>query len=90
MQVSLCIVPCLPSVFALRIDMRIRAEPGLRGTTGGVLWQLTGGVSFGLLPWWCARHWYLPATEDFDDAHGATATGARFAQGEWDDLGIGC
>ena len=41
-----------------------------------------------MLPWWCARHWYLPATEDFDDAHGATAAGAGFAQGEWDDLGL--
>ncbi|WP_363302259.1 hypothetical protein [uncultured Roseovarius sp.] len=37
----------------------------------------------------------LPATsvfgpaEDLDDAPGAVATGARFAQGEWDDLGVG-
>lgn len=89
MLASLCILPCLPLFFALRSDERIRAEPGLRGATGGVLWQLTGGVSCGLLPWWCARHWYLPATEDFDDAHVATAAGAWFAQGKRDDLGVG-
>ncbi len=47
---------------------------------------MIGGVSCGLLPWWCARHWFLPATEDLDDAHGAAATGARFAQGERGNL----
>ena len=46
-------------------------------------------VSCGLLPGRCARHRFLPAAEDLDDAHWATATGARFAQSEWDDLGFG-
>jgi hypothetical protein len=40
-----------PSVFVLRIDMRIWAEPGLRGAGGGVVWDMTGGVSCRLLPW---------------------------------------
>lgn len=30
----------------------------------------------------------LPAPEDFDDAHGAAAAGARLTQGEWDDFGF--
>ena len=39
-------------------------------------------ASCGLPPWWCARHRYLTAPEDFDDAHGAAAERAWFAQGE--------
>ena len=69
--------------------MRIRAEPGLRGAAGGVVRDMTGGVSCRLLPWWRARHRFLATAEDLDDAHGAAAAGAWFAQGEWDDLGVG-
>ena len=42
-----------------------------------------------LLPRWGARHRFLAAPEDLDDAHGSAATGTWFAQGEWDDLGMG-
>ena len=65
----------------------VRAGPA--GGTGGIVWHLTGGVSCGLLPGRCSRRRFLPAAEDLDDAHWATATGARFAQSEWDDLGFG-
>lgn len=65
----------------------VRAGPA--GGTGGIVWPLTGGVSCGLLPGRCAQRRFLPAAEDLDDAHWATATGARFARSEWDDLGFG-
>ncbi len=43
----------------------------------------------GLLHWWRARHRF-PATAEYpDDAHGAAAAGALFAQGERSDLGFG-
>ncbi len=45
-------------------------------------------MSCGLLPRWGARHWFLPAPEALDYAHGAAAAGARFAQGERGDLGL--
>jgi hypothetical protein len=41
-----------------------------------------GASSCGLLPRWCARHRFLAAPEDLDDAHGAAAAGAWLAQGE--------
>jgi hypothetical protein len=43
-------------------------------------------MSCGLLPWWRARHRFLPTAEDLDDAHGPAATGAWLTQGEWGDL----
>ncbi len=47
------------------------------GAGGGVVWYLTGGMSCGgLPPRRCARHRFLPAAEDLDDAHCAAATGA--------------
>ena len=49
---------------------------------------MTGDVSCGLLPWWCAGHWFLTALEDLDDPHCATAAGAWFAQCKRDDLGL--
>ena len=51
------------------------------GATGGVLWRMAGDMSCGLLPRWCARHRFLPAPKDLDDAHWAAAAGARLAQG---------
>jgi len=42
--------------------------------------------SCGLLPWWRARHWFLPATEDLDDAHGPVAAWAGFTQRERGDV----
>ncbi len=77
------------SYFAPKTAGRSLTYPELPWAAGSVLWHLTGGVSCGLLPWWRARHWLLPATEDLDDAHPAAATGARFAQGKRDDLGVG-
>jgi hypothetical protein len=65
------------------------SRPGLPWAVGGGLWHLTGGVSCRLLRWWHARHRFLATAEDIDDPHGATATGAWFAQGVWDDLGVG-
>ena len=43
-----------------------------------------------MLPRWCARHGFLTAPKDLDDAHRAAAAGAWFAQGERDDLGCRC
>lgn len=43
---------------------------------------VTGISPCGLLPGWCARHRFLAAAEDFDDAHRATAAWARFTWGE--------
>jgi hypothetical protein len=50
---------------------------------------MTGDTSCGLLPRWRARHRYLPALEDLDDAHGPAAAGTWLAQGERSDLGRG-
>ena len=54
--------------------------------TGVVFVAVTGVSSCGLLPWWCARHRFLPAAKDLDDAHGAAAAGAWFAQCECGDV----
>jgi hypothetical protein len=48
----------------------------------------TGTSSWGLLPRWGARHWFLAATEDLDDAHRTAPARAWFTQGERDDLGL--
>ena len=66
------------------------AQPVWAGSAGQpvALSGMTGDVSCGLLPRRCARHRFLPAAEDLDDAHGAAAAGAWFAQGEWGDLGL--
>ena len=79
--IAACVAP--------KMDRHTLFGPGLRGATGGVLWRMTGDMSCGLLPRWCARHRFLPAPKDLDDAHWAAAAGARFAQGERDDLGLG-
>ena len=47
---------------------------------------MTGGRSCGLLPWWRARHRFLPATEYLDDAHGSAAAWAGFTQRERGDV----
>ena len=51
---------------------------------------MTGDMSCCLLSRWGTRHRFLPAPEDLNDTHGAAATRARFAQGELDDLDVGC
>ena len=43
-------------------------------------------MSCGLLPWRRARHRFLPAAEDLDDAHGSAATGTWFTQRERGNL----
>jgi len=78
----------LPPRDALETIEHTPFGPGLRTVAGGAPQWMTGDMSYGLLPRWGARHWFLPAAEDLDDTHGATATGARLAQGEWDDLGL--
>ncbi len=79
-----CMLPCVTS----KLGRHTLFGPGLQGAAGGVVWHLTGGVSYSLLPRRCARHRFLPAAKDFYDAHGSAAAGARFAQGEWYDLGV--
>jgi hypothetical protein len=49
---------------------------------------MTGDLSCGLLPWWCAGHWFLTAPEDLDDTHRAAAARAWLAQGERGGLDI--
>lgn len=65
--------------------MRTSHRTGRSGTrigTGAVFAAWTGVSSCGLLPGWRAVHWFLPAPEDFDDAHRAAAARARLAQSE--------
>ena len=77
--------PMSPATLPYRMEAsaRRRTSGPMQRVAGGMraLWG-TGIQSCGLLARWCARHWFLPAPEYLEDAHGTTAAWARLAQGE--------
>ena len=71
----LCVLENLPPCAGLEANEHALFGPGLRSGAGAVPRRMTGDRSCCLLPRRCARHWFLPAAEDLDDAHGTAAAG---------------